>query len=108
MTQVAGFPNFIFLHVFIGFLGFWLNLGAVLIWTLLHRTFNILHCTFSGLVVFAGRIGIGGTIVRSRYAIAVVAVILIGFGVKQFFFSAPTAEAGISVIQVCSEGYCKR
>lgn len=32
---------------------------------------------------------------RAHHAIAVVAVILISFGVKMFFFSAPTAEANI-------------
>jgi Bacterial regulatory helix-turn-helix protein, lysR family len=32
---------------------------------------------------------------RAHHAIAVVAVILISFGVKMFFFSAPTAEADI-------------
>jgi hypothetical protein len=30
---------------------------------------------------------------RLHYAVAVVAVILIGFGVKLFFFSVPAAEA---------------
>jgi hypothetical protein len=33
---------------------------------------------------------------RSHYAIAVVAVILIGFGVKLFFFRAPAVEAGVA------------
>ena len=32
---------------------------------------------------------------RAHHAIAVVTVILISFGVKMFFFSAPTAEADI-------------
>jgi hypothetical protein len=32
---------------------------------------------------------------RAHHAIAVVAVILISFGVKMFFFSAPTAEADV-------------
>ena len=32
---------------------------------------------------------------RANHVIAVVAVILIGFGVKLFFFSAPAVEAGI-------------
>jgi hypothetical protein len=32
---------------------------------------------------------------RARYVIAVLAVILLGFGVKLFFFSVPTAEADI-------------
>ena len=32
----------------------------------------------------------------AHYAIAIVAVILIEFGVKLFFFSAPTAEAGLT------------
>jgi hypothetical protein len=53
-------------------------------------------------------IGIEGIIMRSRYAIAIVAVILIGFGVKLFFFSAPTAEAGTHDFQVCSVGSCGR
>ena len=35
---------------------------------------------------------------RAHYAIAVVAVILIGFGAKLFFF-APTAEADIRVVK---------
>jgi hypothetical protein len=34
---------------------------------------------------------------RAYYAIAVVAIILVAFGVKLFFFSAPTAEAGLAV-----------
>jgi hypothetical protein len=33
----------------------------------------------------------------AHYAIAVIAVILVAFGVKLFFFSAPTAEAGLAV-----------
>ena len=36
---------------------------------------------------------------RLHHAIAVVAVILIGFGVKLFFFSAPPAEADIHVVK---------
>jgi hypothetical protein len=36
---------------------------------------------------------------RLRYAITVVAVILIGFGVKLFFFSAPAAEADIFAVK---------
>ena len=32
---------------------------------------------------------------RLHYAIAVVVVVLIGFGVKLFFFGAPAVEAGI-------------
>jgi hypothetical protein len=44
---------------------------------------------------------------RLHYAIVVVAVILIGFGIK-LFFSAPTAEAGMNELQVCSVGNCKR
>ena len=34
---------------------------------------------------------------RVHHAIAVVAVILIGFGVKLFFFSAPAAEAQLNL-----------
>jgi hypothetical protein len=34
---------------------------------------------------------------RSHHAIAVVAVLLIGVGVRPFLFSAPAAEAGINV-----------
>ena len=41
-------------------------------------------------------------IVRAHHAIAVVAVILIGFGAKLFFFSAPTAEADIHVVKGAS------
>jgi hypothetical protein len=52
-------------------------------------------------------IGIGAAIMRLHYAIVVVAVILIGFGIK-LFFSAPTAEAGMNELQVCSVGNCKR
>ena len=33
----------------------------------------------------------------AQYAIAVVAIILVAFGVKLFFFSAPPAEAGLAV-----------
>jgi hypothetical protein len=36
---------------------------------------------------------------RLHYAAAVVAVILIGFGVKLFFFSAPAAEADIHAVK---------
>jgi hypothetical protein len=36
---------------------------------------------------------------RSHYAIALVAVILIGFGVKLFFFTAPAAEADIRAVK---------
>jgi transposase-like protein len=39
---------------------------------------------------------------RAHHAIAVVAVILIGFGVKLFFFSAPAAEADIHAIPSAS------
>jgi len=35
----------------------------------------------------------GGTVMRAHHVIAVVAVILVGVGVKQIFFTAPTAEA---------------
>jgi hypothetical protein len=41
--------------------------------------------------------GYGTALIKSRHthqAIAVVAVLLISFGVKVFFLSAPTAEAG--------------
>ena len=36
---------------------------------------------------------------RAHHAIAVVAVVLISFGVKIFFFSPPTAEADIHAVQ---------
>ena len=36
---------------------------------------------------------------RLHYAIAIVAVILVGFGVKLFFFSAPTAEADVYAVK---------
>jgi hypothetical protein len=36
---------------------------------------------------------------RLHYAITVVAVILIGFGVKLFFFSAPSAEADLHAVK---------
>ncbi len=39
---------------------------------------------------------------RAHHAIAVVAVILISFGVKMFFFSAPTAEANINAVSSAS------
>jgi hypothetical protein len=39
---------------------------------------------------------------RAHHAIAVVAVILISFGVKMFFFSPPTAEADIHAVQSAS------
>jgi len=35
----------------------------------------------------------GGTVMRAHHVIAVVAVILVGVGVKLIFFTAPTAEA---------------
>jgi hypothetical protein len=43
---------------------------------------------------FAIAAEVGGSM-RLHYAIAVVAVILIVFGVKLFFFQAPAVEAGI-------------
>ena len=36
-----------------------------------------------------------GSTLRAHHVIAVVTVILISFGVKMFFFSAPTAEADV-------------
>jgi hypothetical protein len=36
---------------------------------------------------------------RLHYAITVVAVILIGFGVKVFFFPAPIAEADLHAVK---------
>jgi hypothetical protein len=36
---------------------------------------------------------------RSHHAIAVVAAVLIAFGVKLFFFSAPAAEADIHAVK---------
>jgi hypothetical protein len=36
---------------------------------------------------------------RLRYAITVAAVILVGFGVKLFFFSAPAAEADMYAVK---------
>ncbi len=39
---------------------------------------------------------------RLHHAIAVVAVVLIAFGVKLFFFSAPTAEAGVHAVKSSS------
>jgi hypothetical protein len=36
---------------------------------------------------------------RLHYAVAVVAVILIGFGVKLLFFSVPAAEADIFAVK---------
>jgi hypothetical protein len=39
---------------------------------------------------------------RLHHAIAVVAVILIGFGVKLFFFSAPAAEANLHAVENAS------
>jgi hypothetical protein len=36
---------------------------------------------------------------RPHFAIAVVAVVLIGFGVKWFFFPAPAAEADIHAVR---------
>jgi hypothetical protein len=39
---------------------------------------------------------------RAHHIIAVVAVILISFGVKIFFFSPPTAEADIHAVQSAS------
>jgi hypothetical protein len=34
-----------------------------------------------------------GAVMRAHHVIAVVAVVLVGFGVKLIFFAAPTAEA---------------
>jgi hypothetical protein len=35
---------------------------------------------------------------RSRYIIAIAAVLAVGFGVKLFFFSTPTAEANVDAV----------
>ena len=43
-----------------------------------------------------------GSTLRAHRAIAVVSVILISFGVKMFFFSAPTAEADIHAVPSAS------
>jgi hypothetical protein len=40
------------------------------------------------------------TFMRSHHVIAVVAVLIIGVGVKQFFYSAKTAEADIRAVSV--------
>jgi hypothetical protein len=37
---------------------------------------------------------------RAHYAVAVVAVILVGVGVKLLVFSAPTAEADVPVVSM--------
>jgi hypothetical protein len=39
---------------------------------------------------------------RLHFSIALVAVVLIGFGVKVFFFSAPAAEADIHAVKTGS------
>ena len=44
------------------------------------------------------------TLRYAYHAIAVVAVVLISFGVKMFFFSAPTAEADIHAVPSASMG----
>jgi hypothetical protein len=38
-------------------------------------------------------LGVFGSKLRAHHAIAVIAVLLISFGVKMFYFQAPTAEA---------------
>ena len=38
-------------------------------------------------------LGVFGSKLRTHHAIAVIAVLLISFGVKMFYFPAPTAEA---------------
>jgi hypothetical protein len=38
-------------------------------------------------------LGVFGSKLRAHHAIAVIAVLLISFGVKMFYFPAPTAEA---------------
>ena len=43
-------------------------------------------------------LGVVGSTLRTHHVIAVVAVLLISFGVKMFFLSAPTAEATIHAI----------
>jgi hypothetical protein len=40
---------------------------------------------------------------RAQHVIAVVAVILISFGVKMFFFTAPTAEANAHMQNLSAE-----
>ena len=52
---------------------------------------------------------VGGTIMRLRHATAVVATVLVGFGVKLFFFPAPIAEAdtkssSMNVLQMHHKG----
>ena len=39
---------------------------------------------------------------RSHHIVAIATALAIGFGVKLFFFSAPTAEANIDVVKVPS------
>ena len=43
-------------------------------------------------------LGVVGSTLREHHVIAVVAVVLISFGVKMFFLSAPTAEANIHAV----------
>ena len=40
-------------------------------------------------------IGVVGSTLRAHHVIAVVAILLISFGVKMFFWSVPTADANI-------------
>ena len=46
-------------------------------------------------VAFSGDLSVstGGDVMRARYSLSLIAVILVAFSVKLFFFSAPTAEA---------------
>jgi hypothetical protein len=43
-------------------------------------------------------LGVFGSKLRAHHAIAVIAVLLISFGLKMFFFPAPTAEANIHAV----------
>jgi hypothetical protein len=49
-----------------------------------------------------GAFGVVGSKLRARYAIAVIAVLLISFGMKMFFFTSPTAEADVRTLSSAS------
>ena len=46
--------------------------------------------------------GVVGSTLRAHHVIAVVAILLISFGVKMFFWSAPTAEADVRPVPSAS------
>ena len=58
------------------------------------------------------QLDVGGKAMRARYALTLIALVLVAFGTKLFFFDAPTAEAppicaagrdSLANVQSCAE-----